>query len=95
MRSSIQKILASIVIGLVLPLVLYRLKVNPWTEPVRYWGVFVLCFGIAYLVYKYRHPGNERIPFKTHLVNLLISLLVLCGVAVVYLLILATLYATV
>ena len=95
LRSSLQKIIASIVIGLILPLALYRLKVNPWTEPVRYWGVFVLCFGIAYLVYKYRHPGNDRISFRTHLINFGISLVVLCGVAIVYLLILATLAAVV
>lgn len=95
LRSSLEKLLASIVIGLILPLVLYRLKVNPWTESLRYWGVFVLCFGIAYLVYKYRHPGADRIPFRTHLINLGISLVVLCVVAVVYLLILATLAAVV
>ena len=95
LRPSLEKLLASIVIGLILPLLLYRLTVNPWTEPIRYWGVFVLCFGIAFLVYKYRHPGNERISFRTHLVNLLISLVVLCVVAVTYLLILATLYAVV
>ena len=95
LRSSVEKLLASVVIGLILPLVLFRLKVNPWSESIRYWGVFVLCFGIAFLVYKYRHPGNERISFRTHLVNLAISLVVLCVVAVVYLLILATLYAVV
>jgi len=94
-KPAIEKILASVVIGLILPLVLYRLKVSPWSEPVRYWGVFVLCFGIAYLVYRYRHQGDERISFKTHLVNFLISLFVLCAIAVIYLLILATLYATV
>lgn len=91
MKPALVKILASIVIGLLLPLVLYRLKVNPWTEPVRYWGVFLLCFGIAYLVYKYRHPGQDRISFRTHLINFMISLLALCVIAVVYLLILATL----
>ena len=95
LRPSLEKLLASIVIGLILPLLLYRLTVNPWTEPIRYWGVFVLCFGIAFLVYKYRNPGNDRISFKTHLVNLMISLVVLCVVAVTYLLILATLYAVV
>lgn len=95
MKSALEKVLASVVIGLVLPLVLFRLRINPWTEPVRYWGVFVLCFGIAYLVYKYRPPGADRIPFRTHLINFGISLAVLCVVAVVYLLILATLAAVV
>lgn len=95
MKPALEKLIASLVIGLILPLVLYRLQVNPWTESLRFWGVFVLCFGIAYLVYKYRHPGPERIPFRTHLINLGISLVVLCVVAVVYLLILATLAAVV
>ena len=95
MKPALEKLLASIVIGLILPLVLFRLRVNPWSESVRYWGVFVLCFGIAFLVYKYRHPGNDRISFRTHLINLMISLVVLCVIAVVYLLILATLYAVV
>jgi len=95
MKPALEKVLAAIVIGLILPLLLYRFQVNPWSEPIRYWGVFVLCFGIAFLVYKFRQKGDERIPFKTHLINFVISFVVLCVVAIVYLLMLATLYAVV
>jgi hypothetical protein len=93
MRSAFEKILASIVIGLILPLVLFRFQIHPWSEPVRYWLVFVLSFSIAFLVYKYRNPGEERISLRTHLINSLISFAVLCVTAIVYLLMLATLYA--
>jgi hypothetical protein len=95
MRSAFEKILASIVIGLILPLVLFRFRVNPWSEALRYWLVFLLCCSIAFLVYKYRNPGNERISIRTHLINLLISFVLLCVTAVVYVLVLATLYAVV
>jgi hypothetical protein len=94
-RSTVEKLLASIAFGLILPLLLFRFRVNPWSEPFRYWGVFVLCFGIAYLVYKYRQPGDDRISFRSHLINFLIALVVLCLVAVVYAVILATLFAVV
>jgi uncharacterized membrane protein len=93
MKPVVEKIVAPIVIGLSLPLLLYQFRVNPWSQPARYWGVFVLCFGIAFLVYKYRNTDEGRIPFRTHLINFAISLLVLCVVAAVYLLMLATLYA--
>ena len=95
MKPAFAKLVASIVFGLILPLLLFRFRVNPWSEPFRYWGVFVLCFGIAFLVYKYRQPGQERISFRAHLINFLISLAVLCVVAVVYAVILATLFAVV
>ncbi len=95
MRSAFEKLLASIVIGLILPLILFRFRVNPWSEAVRYWLVFLLCFAIAFLVYKYRNPGEERISMRTHLINLVISLVLLCVTAVVYLVVLATLYAVV
>ena len=93
--SSVEKLLAAIVFGLILPLLLFRFRVNPWSEPFRYWGVFVLCFGIAYLVYKYRQQGEGRISFRAHLINFLISLVVLCVVAVVYAVILAVLFKVV
>jgi len=93
MRSAFEKILASIVIGLILPLVLFRFRVNPWSEALRYWLVVLLGFAIAFLVYKYRNPGDERISIRAHLINLLISFVVLCVTAVVYLLALTTLYA--
>lgn len=95
MKPVLEKLLASIVIGLILPLLLFRFRVNPWSEPFRYWGVFVLCFGIAYLVYKYRQQGEERISVRTHLINFLISLVVLCVVAVVYALVLSMLFTVV
>ena len=93
LRSSLEKIFAAIVIGLILPFVLFRFRVNPWSESLRYWLVFLLCFAIAFLVYYYRNPGRERISVKTHLINFLLSLVLLCVTAVVYLLVLATLYA--
>ena len=93
--SSLQKLLAAIVFGLILPLLLFRFRVSPWSEPFRYWGVFLLCFGIAYLVYKYRQQGEGRISLKAHLINFLISLVVLCVVAIVYALILAMLFKVV
>ena len=93
LRSSLEKILAAIVIGLILPLLLFRFRVNPWSEALRYWLVVVLCFAIAFLVYKYRSPGDERISMRNHLINLVISFVVLCVTAVVYLLMLTTLYA--
>jgi hypothetical protein len=94
-KPALEKLLAAIVFGLILPLLLFRFRVNPWSEPFRYWGVFVLCFGIAYLVYKYRQQGEGRISFRGHLINFLISLVVLCVVAVVYAVVLALLFTVV
>jgi len=94
-KPALEKLLAAIVFGLILPLLLFRFRVNPWSEPFRYWGVFVLCFGIAYLVYKYRQQGEGRISLRAHLINSLISLVVLCVVAVAYALILALLFKVV
>ena len=93
MYALLEKILASIVIGLILPLLLFRLNVTPWSEPVRYGGVAVMSFGIAFLVYKYRQPGDDRISVKAHLTNFVISLVVLAIVALVYALLLSALSA--
>jgi hypothetical protein len=95
MKDAFEKVLASIVIGLILPLLLFRFRVTPWSEPFRYWNVVLLSFAIAYLVYKYRQATEGRIPFKTHLMNFVISFVVLCVTALVYTLVLATLYATI
>jgi len=82
------KILASIVNGLVLPLFFYGFRVTPWSAPAMYWNGVLLCFGISYLVYKYRRPQEGTSALKTHLVNFVISFLVLCILAIVYSLIL-------
>jgi hypothetical protein len=95
MRAAFEKILASIVMGLILPLLLFRFRVTPWSEPFRYWNVVLLSFAIAFLVYKYRQSDEGRIPIKTHLTNFVISFVVLCVVALVYVLVLAALYATI
>lgn len=93
MNLTLQKILACIVIGLILPLLLYRLQVTPWSAPLTYWNVALISFAIAFLVYKFRETGAGRIPLKRHLANFGITFLVLCGVAIVYLLVLSGLYA--
>ena len=95
MNLTFQKIIASIVNGMILPLLLYRFRVNPWSTPWRYWNIALLCFGISFLVYKFRHKDNEPLPLKTHLINFLISFVVLCLIALGYLLILTLLYALV
>jgi hypothetical protein len=95
MNPAFEKILAPIVIGLILPLLFFLFRVNPWSAPIRYWNAALVCFGIAFLVYKFRHKGEGRIPFRTHLANFAISFVVLCVVAIVYLLVLATLYAVI
>lgn len=95
MKTAFEKFLASIVIGLILPLLLFRFRVTPWSEPFRYWTVVLMSFAIAFLVYKYRQSDEGRIPIKTHLINFVISFVVLCVVAIVYMLALATLSATI
>ncbi|HET9524615.1 MAG TPA: hypothetical protein VFO99_00515 [Pyrinomonadaceae bacterium] len=93
MYAAVEKILACLAIGLIFPLLLYRFRVTPWSDRIIYWNVAVVSFAIAFLVYKYRQSGEGRIPLKTHLANAGISFLILCGVAIVYLLILSALYA--
>ena len=82
------RILASLVYGLILPLLFYGFRVTPWSEPVTYWNVAILCFGISYLVYKFRKPREGAGAVRTHLTNFVISFLVLCVIAAVYFLIL-------
>lgn len=89
----LEKILPAIVTGLILPLLLFRFQVSPWSAPIRYWSVAAVCFAISFLVYKFRHKGNERLSFKTHVINFVISFVVVCLVAVGYLLMLTLLYA--
>ena len=82
------KILASIVTGLILPLLFYGFRVTPWSDPVTYWNGVILCFGISYLVYKFRQRGEGASAITTHLINFVISFVVLCIIAAVYFLIL-------
>ena len=95
MSRALQKILAPIVIGLILPFLFLRFQITPWSHPFTYFNAFLVCFSIAFLVYKFRQSGEDEITFRTHLTNFVISFLALCVVALVYLLILATLYAVV
>ena len=82
------KILASIVTGLVLPLLFYGFRVTPWSNPITYWNGAILCFGISFLVYKYRQPREGASPVRTYLLNFVVSFVVLCVIAAVYFLIL-------
>lgn len=82
------RILASIVYGLILPLLFYGFRVTPWTNPVTYWMGVILCFGISYLVYKFRQPQEGASAVRTHFKNFAISFVALCVIAAVYYLIL-------
>jgi hypothetical protein len=88
-----EKILASIVIGLILPLLFYGFRVTPASDPVTYGSVGVICFAISFLVYRFRKPAAGRSRVRIHLTNFVISFVVLCAVAAVYLGILVALQA--
>ena len=79
-----EKVLASIVIGSILPLLFYGFRVTPWSDPISYWNVGLICFAISFLVYKFRKPraGSSRV--RIHLTNFVISFVVLFVVAGVY-----------
>ena len=79
-----EKLLASIVIGLILPLLFYGFHVTPWSDPFRYSNVGLVCFAISYLVYKFRKTGEGRSRLWIHLTNFVISFVVLFVVAGVY-----------
>ena len=86
-----EKLLASIVVGLILPLLFYRFRVTPWSNPITYWNVGLICFAISFLVYKFRQPVEGRSRVRVHLTNFVISFVVLCVVAAVYFVILLAL----
>ena len=79
-----EKLLASIVIGSILPLLFYGFRVTPWSNPFTYLTVGVVCFAISFLVYKFRKPGEDRSRLRIHLTNFVISFVVLFVVAAVY-----------
>ena len=79
-----EKLLASIVIGSILPLLFYGFRVMPWSNPFAYWNVGLLCFAISFLVYKFRKPGEGRSRLRIHLKNFVISFVLLFVVAGVY-----------
>ena len=89
------KLLAAIVIGLVLPFLFHRFQLTPWSHRWLYWNNFLLCFSIAFLVYTYKRPVAGRSAIKTHLLNFVISFVVLCIAAGVYLLSIALIDAIV
>ena len=97
MKRAFERILACLIIGLILPLLLYRFRVTPWSAPFTYYNGALMSFAISFLVYKYRQSGDGegRIPFRTHLANFVISFLGLCLVAGVYLIILSILSAAI
>ena len=79
-----EKLLASIVIGSILPLLFYGFRVTPWSNPFTYWNVGLLCFAISFLVYKFRKAEEGRSRLRIHLTNFVISFVVLFVVAGVY-----------
>ena len=81
-----EKLLAAIMVGLILPLLVYGFRVTPWSNPITYWNVGLVCFAISFLVYKFRQPAGGRV--RIHLTNLVISFVVLCVIAAVYFLVL-------
>ena len=86
-----EKVLASIVIGLILPLLFYGFRVTPWSDPVTYWNGLILGFGISFLVYKFRKPAEGSSRVRIHLTNFVISVVVLCIVAAAYFVVLIAL----
>ena len=84
-----EKLLAAIVVGLILPLLVYGFRVTPWSNPITYWNVGLFCFAISFLVYKFRQPGGGRV--RNHLTNFVISFVVLCLIAAVYFVVLIAL----
>lgn len=81
-----EKLFASIVVGLIFPLLVYGFRVTPWSNPITYWNVGIVCFAISFLVYQFRQPAGGRV--RIHLTNLVISFVVLCVIAAVYFLVL-------
>lgn len=79
-----EKLLASIVVGLILPLLFYGFRVTPWSNPISYWSVGIVCFAISFFVYKFRKPADGRSRVRIHLTNLVVSFVVLLVVAAVY-----------
>ncbi len=79
-----EKLLASIVIGSILPLLFYGFRVTPWSNPFAYWNVGLLCFAISFLVYKFRKEREGRSRLRIHLTNFVISFVLLFVIAGVY-----------
>jgi len=80
-----EKVLASIVVGLILPLLLFCLRATAWPSPLTYWNLVVVCFAISFLVYTFRKPPEGQSRVRVHLLNFVISIVALCVVAAVYL----------
>ena len=80
-----EKLLASIVVGLVLPLLLFYLRATAWPSPLTYWNLVVVCFAISFLVYTFRKPPEGQSRVRVHLLNFVTSIVALCVVAAVYL----------
>jgi len=79
-----ERLLASIVIGLILPLLFYGFRVTPWSNPFAYFNVGLLCFAISFLVYEFRKTGEGRSRVRIHSINFVISFVALFVVAAVY-----------
>jgi hypothetical protein len=79
-----EKLLASIVIGSILPLLFYGFRVTPWSNPFPYFNAGLLCFAISFLVYKLRKTGEGRSRVRIHSTNFVISFVALFVVAAVY-----------
>jgi len=79
-----EKVFASIVVGLILPLLFYGFRITPWSDPARYLIVGVLCFALSFLVYKFRKVGEGRSRLRIHLTSFVISFVVLFLFAAVY-----------
>ena len=80
-----EKLLAAIVVGLILPLLVYGFRVTPWSNPITYWSVGLVCFAISFLVYTFRKPQEGQTRVRVHLLNFVTSIVALCVVAAVYL----------
>ena len=79
-----EKVLASIVVGLILPLLFYGFRVTPRSNPITYWSVGIVCFAISFLVYEFRKTGEGRSRVRIHSINFVISFVALFVVAAVY-----------
>jgi len=86
-----EKLLASIVIGLILPLLFYGFRVTPRSDPISYGSVGLICFAISFLSYKFRKPREGSSRVRIHLTNFVVSFVVLFVVAGVYFIILIAL----